>query len=111
MEIRLDILEAGCFYHIFNRGINGTTTFLSEDNYRYFLTKVKQHIVPFADIYAYCIMPNHFHFIIKLKSPDEILNASISIKKSYFIEKGLHSENKIVSKQIGKLMSGYTQAF
>ncbi len=51
-------------YHIYNRGNNKQRIFFSPANYKYFLKKVKKHIVPYCDILAWCLMPNHFHFMI-----------------------------------------------
>jgi len=72
MELRGTHLEIDKFYHIFNRGINSKLTFLSNENYNYFLQKVKVYLVPYFDIYAYCLMPNHFHFLLKVRSVEEI---------------------------------------
>jgi REP-associated tyrosine transposase len=51
-------------YHIYNRGNNKQTIFFSESNYIYFLQKVRKYILPYCDILAYALMPNHFHFLI-----------------------------------------------
>jgi hypothetical protein len=103
MKIRESHLEMDRFYHIFNRGINSKLVFLNEENYKYFLQKVKIYLIPYFDIYAYCLMPNHFHFILKAKFID---NKSLNFKES-----GLHSEDNFFSKTIGRLISSYTQAF
>jgi REP element-mobilizing transposase RayT len=55
----------GSFYHIFNRGNNSQTIFFQERNYRYFLDKLKKYIAPNANILAWCLMPNHFHILVK----------------------------------------------
>ncbi|MDO5664336.1 MAG: hypothetical protein Q4G63_03640 [Bacteroidia bacterium] len=108
--IRLETLEADCFYHIFNRGVNGENVFIVEDNYLFFLQKIKSYLLPVADVYAYCLMPNHFHLVLRIKSEKALktLSKSETLTK---VERGLHSESAIVSKQIGKLISSYTQAF
>jgi len=58
------IFEVGNLYHIYNQGNNGQKTFFSNDNYLYFLTKIKNHILPHAEILAWCLMPNHFHLMV-----------------------------------------------
>ena len=61
------ILENGCFYHIYNRGNNKENIFFEEENYTYFLILLKKYIVPVAEIYAYCLLKNHFHLLIRIK--------------------------------------------
>ena len=56
--------EANNAYHIYNRGNEKQTIFFAEKNYLFFLQKVKYEWLRYADVLAYCIMPNHFHFII-----------------------------------------------
>lgn len=53
------------FYHIYNQGNNKQKIFFEGANYIYFLQKVRKYISPCADILAYCLMPNHFHFLIR----------------------------------------------
>ena len=105
-------LEAGHFYHIYNRGINGETLFKEERNYAYFLSKYAQYLSPVVDTYAYCLLKNHFHLLIQVKD-------ALHLKEFYFQEypsasnyptEGLHSPDLIVSKQFAKLFSSYTQA-
>lgn len=56
--------QTGELYHIFNQGNNREKIFLSRDNYLFFLNKIKTHILPHADVLAWCLMPNHFHLMI-----------------------------------------------
>ncbi|NEN22726.1 transposase [Cryomorpha ignava] len=56
------------FYHIYNRGNNGENIFIEEKNYSYFLGLMKKHVTPIADIYAYCLLKNHFHIVLITKS-------------------------------------------
>ncbi|MCU0353211.1 MAG: transposase [Cytophagales bacterium] len=51
-------------YHIYNQGNNGEQVFYTRENYLYFLRKYRQHVSPYCDTLAYCLMPNHFHFLI-----------------------------------------------
>ena len=61
-------LEPNNFYHIYNRGINSCNLFEDENNYHYFLLLMENHLSPIADIYAWVLMPNHFHFLVKIKN-------------------------------------------
>jgi len=93
------LLEPGCLYHVYNHAVGTENLFLSEQNYHFFLKRYRYFIEPVADTYAYCLMPNHFHFLVAIKGkiavPDEI---------KYPVE-------LYVSKQFANLFSSYTQAF
>ena len=60
-------LAPDCFYHVFNRGINGEDLFREERNYEHFLRLYAQHIEPVAQTFAYCLLRNHFHIAIRVK--------------------------------------------
>ncbi|KQT17976.1 hypothetical protein ASG31_04360 [Chryseobacterium sp. Leaf404] len=108
MEIREQNLEPDSFYHIYNKGVNGERTFLSDENYRFFLSKVKLFLSPVCDIYAYSLMPNYFDLLVKIKSEDEFPD---ELKIKNFHTTGLHSYDSVISKQFSKLISSYSQAF
>jgi putative transposase len=57
--------EENNLYHIYNRGNNKQTIFFTRENYLYFLNKIKKYISPHCNIIAWCLMPNHFHFLIQ----------------------------------------------
>ena len=64
-------LQYGQYYHIYNRGNNRENLFIEERNYRYFLKLYAKHIEPVADTYAYCLLRNHFHVLVRIKSVEE----------------------------------------
>jgi REP element-mobilizing transposase RayT len=70
--MKKDIIEPGAVYHIFNRGNNKENIFKVEENYRYFLNRASFFLTPYYDIYAYCLMPNHFHFLLRVKETSEL---------------------------------------
>jgi len=92
--------ESGEAYHIYNRGNEKQPIFFSEKNYLFFLQKVRMEWLPFSDILAYTLMPNHFHFIIV---PNKNGCRNIILK-----ERETHMQE--LSKIIGKTLSSYTQA-
>jgi len=60
-------LEPSYYYHFFNRGNNKENIFMEEDNYFYFLNLLKKYLIPIADFYSYCLLPNHFHLVFRIK--------------------------------------------
>ncbi|VAW26606.1 hypothetical protein MNBD_BACTEROID06-1301 [hydrothermal vent metagenome] len=64
-------LTLGCFYHIYNRGINSETLFKEARNYSYFLDKYNQYLSPVVNTLAYCLLGNHFHLLILVKEQSE----------------------------------------
>lgn len=58
-------LLSGQYYHIYNRGNNGENLFREERNYAYFFKLYIHYIYPIADTYAYCLMRNHFHLLVR----------------------------------------------
>jgi len=60
------------FYHIYNRGINGCDLFKSKENYEYFLNLYDKHISTVADTFAWVLMKNHFHVLVRIKDEAEI---------------------------------------
>lgn len=111
-DIRTLPIEADCFYHIYNRGINGENIFKSDRNYLFFLKKIAELLVPVCDIYAYCLMSNHFHLLVKTKS-DADLESLVKVRNldKAYEKTGLHSPQSIYSKQFARIFNSYSQAF
>jgi len=61
------ILEPGKFYHIYNLARNGNPLFPDDEDIRFFLKLYKTHITPVAETWAYCILDDHVHFLVRLK--------------------------------------------
>ena len=95
-------LMYGHYYHIYNRGNNGGDLFLEPRNYQHFLNLYTKHVHPIADTYAYCLLKNHFHLLVRVKSLEEI------------DETRRRSETLRVfrspSQQFGNLFNAYTKA-
>ena len=71
------------FYHIFNRGINKQTIFLSKTDYHFFLNKLQGLKKKYDhSIYAFCLMPNHFHISIQTRKTS-ISKIMASLATSY----------------------------
>lgn len=64
-------LQFDAYYHVYNRGVNRQQTFFKRDNYHYFMRLYAKYIPSVAYLYAYCLLPNHFHFLLKTKSVEQ----------------------------------------
>lgn len=69
---KFDPLTYGDFFHIFNRGIDSCNIFAENENYEYFLDLYDKKISPVAETYAWALMPNHFHFLVRIKQKEKI---------------------------------------
>ncbi|NQV14145.1 transposase [bacterium] len=62
-------LTKGCTIHVFNRGNARQQIFLSDADFRWFLNKADSlHIHENFEVIAFCLMPNHFHYYLRLKN-------------------------------------------
>ena len=97
-------LDFGNYYHIYNRGNNGIAVFFENENYDYFLKLYQQYIHPIAETFAWCLMKNHFHFLVYIRNEKEVLTD--------LLEYSTVDKPKVVdpSKQFGHLFNAYTQA-
>lgn len=94
--------ETGKYYHFYNRSNNEELLFKSEENYVYFLEKYRYYLEPLFSTLACCLMPTHFHFLVKVKGMSETPKMSDTSKVSVI--------SIIIKKNIGLLLSGYTKA-
>jgi putative transposase len=68
----INALEYGKHYHIYNRGNNREDIFKTDENHRYFLLLYEKYICPVADTFAWVLMRNHFHLLVRIKERKEI---------------------------------------
>ena len=71
MEQKQPILH-GNYYHIYNRGNNGIDVFLDNDSYYHFLRLYAKYVEPIAETFAWCLLKNHFHLLVRIKDKNEI---------------------------------------
>ena len=92
-------LEFGKFYHILNKAVGHELLFRTYQDYFYFLAKTQHYILPIADIYSYCLIPNHFHFLIKIKEEEDI--------ETKFLKKG----NNVLQQTFGNFFNSYSKSY
>jgi len=96
-------LQFGKIYHIFNKALGSELLFRSEKDYHFFLQKLKRFITPYARIFSYCLIPNHFHLLIQAKEEEEISFKSYSLKN-------LDNE-KIFTQKFSDLFNSYSKSY
>lgn len=84
----------GNLFHIYNEGNNRQTIFYNDENYFYFLGKVRKYISPNCDLLAYCLIPNQFNFLIRANS----MTVSFNKNNKNFLSEGFKN-----------LLSSYTK--
>ena len=92
--------NGGSLYHVYNQGNNRQRIFFSHDNYLFFLQKMKVHLSKYCEILAWCLMPNHFHWMVYVPDGyEELISDQVKSKNL-----------NPINKEISVLLSSYTQA-
>lgn len=100
-------LEKGYFYHIYNRGNNKEDLFPADENCSYFLSLISKYLLPISQIYAYCLLKNHFHFLIQIKDENEIDNQKLHQPFSNLF----NAYTKAINKRYGREGSLFKERF
>jgi putative transposase len=109
----MEALETGQYYHIYNHSNGDDNLFREAKNYPFFLQKYQQHINPIAETIAWCLMPNHFHLLVKIKDEATLKQDFPKFKTL----ENINSEEKelklsyLLSKQFSNFFSSYSQSF
>lgn len=108
--MRNPIYSPGEYYHIYNRANGMDKVFYKKANYEYFLDCYSKKLSPYLSTFAYCLMPNHFHFIVRVKNIKKILEVLPNyLFRNPKLEFSDIISNEIIRKQQGWL-GGYAQA-
>ncbi len=123
MPRRAPELVTNEIYHVYNRGVEKRDVFLTDRDYKHFLETLEHYLAPviklsrkpklkdnqrsetpLVDILCYCLMPNHFHLILRQKSDNGI---------SVFMNRVANSFTKyfnIKNDRVGPLFQGVFKA-
>lgn len=82
---------------------------MEAENYRFFLKKYLLHISPVAETFVYCLLPNHFHFLIRIKNVDQIRHAFRKVKKKKRFTAGLASD--FIMERFSNFLNSYAKSF
>ncbi len=86
----------GGYFHLFNRGNGMQNIFLDNEDYKFFLLKLKQNLFPDEtlkrmrplpegsfSIFSYCLMPNHFHLLLRQNKEYPVQKFLLRVCTSY----------------------------
>ena len=107
------IFEPSHIYHIYNQGNNRQKIFFNRENYLFFLKKINEHILPFADILAWCLMPNHFHLLVYVRGSEDSEGFTLSealTPTAETLTALTPTPYKTLNDSIGVLLRSYTRA-
>lgn len=94
-------------YHVFNHAVGIENLFREEKNYFYFLELVQKYVLPITNIYAFNLLPNHFHFLVHIKSEDDL--KEVLKNKSMLVN--LPDYSKLIMQQFSNCFNAYAKAF
>ena len=103
----------GELFHIYNRGNNSDKVFYSRRNYLFFIEKMNTYISPYADILAWCLMPNHFHFMVSVNEVELMLPNGLNhveIIDPLTGTKRVGIKTRTFNQSIGIMLRSYTNA-
>ena len=96
------------FYHLFNHAIGEELLFRKDQNFGFFLNKYAMHTNAICDTYAYNLLPNHFHLVVKIKSLDQCKTHFEKIKQVPF-NSSTHDMADILMERFSNLCNSYTK--
>ena len=104
-------IEKDHIYHIYNQGNNRQNIFFKRENYLFFLTKIKTYILPYADILAWCLMPNHFHLMVLVNFEEIEIKSPVTHQMTQSHQMSMSSRTKRpFAASIAIMLRSYTRA-
>jgi putative transposase len=115
-ELLKSPFAAGNHYHLVFKSIDGVLLFRDENDYAIFLERFQQFTAIAFDNWAYCLLNNHAHFIIKVKSLENIVKTifktdqskqTVAMKKLLASLDDLEILDTMIERQVNSFMVSY----
>ena len=106
--------EENEYYHIYNRANGKALLFEDDGNFRYFLEKWQRYLGNYVDTVAYCLMNNHFHFTVRIKTVDDKIRQLAGEENTTAgdkFSKNAISYNVFLEDQFRRLFQSYSISF
>lgn len=110
MNRTTESLKPDCYYHVYNRAHGDERLFIIDNNYLFFLQRYYKYLHQFLDTLCYCLMPNRFHFLIRVKSVNQIDLTELTKPDSDNFEKEIYI-SMMISRQFSNFFNSYSKSF
>jgi REP element-mobilizing transposase RayT len=97
------------YYHVYNKSVSGVKLFKEDEDYNSFLIKFNKYLGSYINVYAYVLMPNHFHFLVKVKD-EQTIKSVAKIEKTKRSDELIKDElhiNDFIADQFKRWLSSY----
>ncbi|MFL9481223.1 transposase [Chitinophagaceae bacterium LWZ2-11] len=110
--------EEGCYYHLICKSGSSDLLFRCDENREFFLQQVRSYFTPFFKMVAYCLLDNHVHFLVEVRSVFEISSIIKTYPKEklkltyqrFLVDANKHL-NELLIKQLNSFFISYTRSF
>ena len=100
--------QPGHCYHLYNRGARQLTIFREETNYVFVLSRIKKYLRELQlSMIVYCLMPNHYHFLVRQdgeqpagKLPQKVFNSYSKAYNNMYAHSGTLFERRYQAKHV-----------
>src|SRR5215212_4968332 len=96
-------------YHFLSRANGDEKLFREEENYRFFLARMKKHILPVANVLSYCLLPHHFHLLAKIKTETIIEDYFSIVKRGKSYDAELAPD--FLMERFSNLLNSYSKSY
>ena len=105
-------LQPGQLFHIYNHAVGNENLFERDADYVYFLKKMKEHLLPVSEVLSYCLMPNHFHLVIRFNEEEKIKEYFRErLKSRYSIDELMLQNENYLEKQLSQVCSNFFNTY
>jgi putative transposase len=94
---------------MFSRAVGFEKLFREDENYRYFLQKLQEHVLPVCSIWSYCLLPNHFHLLVEIHEEPVLRQAFEKAKKNKTYQEEILPD--FIMERFSNFLNSYTKAF
>lgn len=107
--------QAGEYYHLYNRSVGRQLLFRDPENYHYLIQLAEKYSERLQiSVIAYCLMPNHYHFLVRQDGkhpvglfPQRIFNAYVKAFNKKYRRKGTLFEGRYKAVHVGETVYLY----